>query len=111
MDTIATTLMGTEEFAKTANLASNVQLRLQQGMNNHMARQLALFNMPSREDIALLGERMMTIDDRLVRIEELLRQMAPPEAKAPPAGPPRTKKPPTRKKAAAKKKTTTKKKT
>ena len=90
--------MGTEEFARTANAASNVQLRLQKGMNNHMARQLAMFNMPSREDIAALGERMMTIDDRLVRIEEMLRHIVPIEARGKSAsGPPRTKKPRTKK--------------
>ena len=85
--------MGTEEFAKTANVASNVQMRLQKGVNNHMARQLALFNMPSREDITALGERMMTIDDRLVRIESMLQRMAPQAAPDKAARPPRTKKP------------------
>lgn len=103
VDSIATALMGTEEFARTANAASNVQLRLQKGMNAHMARQLALFNMPSREDIAALGERMMTIDDRLVRIEDMLRQMTPP-AGAKAGSPPRTKKPRAKSKSAGDKK-------
>ncbi|MEL6212359.1 MAG: hypothetical protein AAFQ96_02085, partial [Pseudomonadota bacterium] len=101
MDAIATTLMGTEEFARTANIASNVQMRMQKGMNTHMARQLAMFNMPSRDDITALGERLMSVDERLVRIEDMLRKIAPPEAAAARAGqPPRTKKP---KKKAAKK--------
>ncbi|MEM6537710.1 MAG: hypothetical protein AAF668_08285 [Pseudomonadota bacterium] len=76
IDTIATALMGTEEFARTANFATNLQLRMQKGMAGHMARQLALFNMPSREDVAALGERVMDIDERLVRIEEMLHQIA-----------------------------------
>ncbi len=42
-----------------------------------MARQLAMFNMPSREDIEALGERLISMDDRLVRIEETLKRMAP----------------------------------
>ena len=94
--------MGTEEFARTANVASNMQLRLQKGMANHMARQLALFNMPSREDITALGERVMAMDERLVKIEEMLKRMAP-EASPPRADrPPRTKKPkPKAKKAAS----------
>jgi hypothetical protein len=84
--------MGTEEFAGAANAASNLQLRLKKGMSDHMARQLALFNMPSREDIAAIGERLMGIDERLGRVEALLGRMAPPVRKAR-SGPPRTKKP------------------
>lgn len=95
VDSLATTLMGTEEFAGAANLAANLQLRAQKGMNDHMARQLAFFNMPSREDIAAIGERLISMDDRLVRIETMLVRMAGPAAA--PSGasrPPRTKKPP-----------------
>ncbi len=96
--------MGTEEFARTANIANTMHLRVQKGMSDHMARQLAMFNMPSREDINALGERMMMMDDRLVRIEEALRRLTPPESVVSTAGkPPRTKKPRT-KKAPAKKK-------
>lgn len=85
--------MGTEEFSKTANAASTVQMRVQKRVNNHMARQLAMFNMPSREDMTALAERIMTMDERLVRIEAMLQRIAP-EAPAPSAGrPPRTKKP------------------
>lgn len=84
--------MGTEEFARTANVASQLQLRMKKGVNDHMARQLALFNMPSREDIASIGERLMTMDERLIRIEGMLSRLAGP---APVSGarPPRTKKP------------------
>jgi len=92
VDSITTALFGTEEFARTANLASNLQLRMQKGMSNHMARQLAMFNMPSREDIEALGERLISMDDRLVRIEETLKRMAPATARTA-SGPPRTKKP------------------
>lgn len=75
VDAIATAIMGTEEFAKTANFAANLQLRMQKGMAGHMSRQLALFNMPSRDDMTALAERVMTMDERLVRIEELLVQI------------------------------------
>lgn len=92
IDMIATSLMGTEEFARTANVAAQLQLRMKKGVNDHMARQLALFNMPSREDITAIGERLMTMDERLIRIETMLARLAGP---APAAGPrpPRTKKP------------------
>jgi hypothetical protein len=92
-NSIATTLMGTEEFGRTATVVSNLQLRLQKALENHMARQLQRFNLPSRDDITALGERMMNIDDRLVRVEEMLSRMAPKDSKSRAKRPPRTKKP------------------
>ena len=84
--------MGTNEFAGAANAASQIQLRMKKGVSDHMGRQLALFNMPSREDISSIGERLMTMDERLIRIETLLARLAPPAV--PPAGrPARTRKP------------------
>lgn len=88
--------MGTEEFARTANAASNIQLRLKKTMSDHMGRQLALFNMPSREDIAAIGERLMSIEDRLVRVEGMLSRLAPREPPGTPR-PPRTRRPAPRK--------------
>ncbi len=95
VDSIANALMGTEEFAGAANLASNIQMRMQKGMADHMSRQLAWFNMPSREDITAIGERLQSMDERLVRIEQALMRLAPAEKKAA-GGVPRTKKPPAR---------------
>lgn len=104
VDSIATTLLGTEEFASAANMASNLQLRAQKGMNDHMSRQLAFFNMPSREDISSLGERLASMDDRLVRIEQMLSRLAGPQASmSGGSGPPRTKKPPAKDSGAKKK--------
>lgn len=107
VDAIATAVMGTEEFAKTANFASALQLKMQQGMSGHMSRQLAMFNMPSREDISALGERVILMDERLVRIEDMLRRIAPAEVDTMPR-PPRTKRPPTKSAAGPAKKTTKK---
>ncbi len=90
---IATALMGTEEFSRTATVVSGLQMRLQKAMEAHMARQLARLNMPSKDDITALGERMMSIDDRLIRVEEMLERIAPRKADSAPDRPPRTKKP------------------
>ena len=95
IDDLARALLGTEEFAKTANAASQVQFMVRKGMNDHMSRQLAFFNMPSREDIEALGDRLMSVEERLLAIESLLHSMAPPAPKK--AGPPRTKKPSSKK--------------
>jgi len=92
-NSIATALMGTEEFSRTATVVSGLQMRLQKAMESHMARQLGRLNMPSKDDISALGERMMSIDDRLIRVEEMLERIAPAKQEQASDRPPRTKKP------------------
>ncbi|MBY0422627.1 MAG: hypothetical protein K2Q06_10005 [Parvularculaceae bacterium] len=73
-----------------------MRARAQKGLNDHWARQLAFFNMPSREDIEAIGDRLMSMDARLARMEEALARLAGPAAKPVRSGPARTKKPPTK---------------
>lgn len=94
VNTIGTALLGTEEVAGVATAASTIRARAQKGLNDHWARQLAFFNMPSREDIAAIGDRLMSMDERLARVESLLARMAQPAPAAPRGGPARTRKPP-----------------
>jgi hypothetical protein len=94
VDTIGTALMGTEEFAGVATAASTLRARAQKGLSDHWGRQLAFFNMPSREDIAAIGDRLMSMDERLARVEHMLARMAGPDPGAKRAGPARTRKPP-----------------
>lgn len=94
VNTIGTALLGTEEVAGMATAASTLRARAQKGLNDHWARQLAFFNMPSREDIAAIGDRLMSIDERLARVEQTLARLAGPDPSARRAGPARTRKPP-----------------
>lgn len=94
VDGIGTALMGTEEFAGVATAASTLRARAQKGLNDHWGRQLAFFNMPSREDIAAIGDRLMSMDERLARVEHMLSRMTGPDPGAKRAGPARTRKPP-----------------
>tara|TARA_R110000868_G_scaffold20217_2_gene85785 strand:- start:2824 stop:3219 length:396 start_codon:yes stop_codon:yes gene_type:complete len=96
VDTITTTLLATDEFARVANSANSLSIRLKKGMSDQLGRRMALLNVPSRDDIVALGERLMTMDERLVRIEKALSRLVPPDPAVIPAGPPRTKKPPAR---------------
>ena len=97
VDTITTTLLATDEFARVANSANSLSVRLKKGMADQMGRRMALLNVPSRDDIIALGERLMAMDERLVRIEKALSRLVPPDPISIPAGPPRTKKPAARK--------------
>ena len=102
VDTIGAALLGTEEFAGVATAASTLRARAQKGLNDHWGRQLAFFNMPSREDIAAIGDRLMSMDERLARVEQILSRMAGPDLAAKRAGPARTRKPPPKAAAPAK---------
>lgn len=91
--------MATDEFSKAMGRFMDFYLNLQKGMNETMSRYLQLVNMPSRQEVLALGERLSGIEERLGRIEGLLGgRMAGAEALSPAATevkrPPRTKKPP-----------------
>ncbi len=101
VDQIATALFATDEFARAANTANSLSLRLQKGIRGQMARRMAMLNVPSGDDVAALGARLMIMDERLVRIEEMLGRLMQPDAGAKPVGPPRTKRPPSRAEAQA----------
>jgi len=88
-------LMKSGEFARTVQGATSAGLRAQAVAKDAMSRALAAANMPSREDIVGLGERMGAIEERLSRIETLLIKLAGqdvPRLERP--KPERTKKPP-----------------
>lgn len=91
-DEMSKAIFGTEGFAKTTGVATEIGAKMQKGMTDQMSKNLEFFNMPSRSDITAIGERLMTMDERLVRIEEALSRLAPPEAGSS-SGPRRTRKP------------------
>ncbi|GIW13229.1 MAG: hypothetical protein KatS3mg062_0668 [Tepidiforma sp.] len=94
--------MATDEFSKAMGRFMDFYLNVQKGMNETMSRYLQLVNMPSRQEVLALGERLSAIEERLGRIEGMLaRQATAPAGAASENGapaaprPPRTKKPPT----------------
>ena len=93
--------MATDEFSKTVGQFMDVYVNMQKGMNEAISRYLSSVNMPSRQDILGLGDRLTAIEERLTSIEKSLARKAPAKS-GPPAGatapngvvrPPRTKKP------------------
>ncbi len=95
--------MATDEFSQAMGKFMDFYLNLQKGMNEAMSRYLQLVNMPSRQEVLALGERLSAIEERLGRIEGALarergdggRGAQAAEAAAAPR-PPRTRKPPTK---------------
>ena len=95
--------MATDEFSQTMGRMMDVYLNMQKQMNEVMGRYLQLINVPTRNDVMAIGERLSQIEDRLAGIEDAITsairgQAGMPAASAPgsPAAaprPPRTKKP------------------
>ena len=89
--------MATDEFSQSMARMMDVYLNIQKNMNEVMGRYLQTINVPTRNDILALGERLSQIEDRLSSIENGLRaataKSAPPKAEPELKRPARTKKP------------------
>ncbi len=88
-------VMGTDEFSRSINQWQKAQLEFQKNFSEAMAKQLANFNMPSRDDVITVSEQLREMDARLTRIEKMLSKAnSSPESTTKKAGPKRTRKPP-----------------
>lgn len=87
-------LTGSSEFAQGMQGATAVSLQIQQAVNEAMTKVLAASNMPSRADMAALGERIGSMEAQLSRIEAALGAAVGPAQSAASAKPKRTKQPP-----------------
>jgi polyhydroxyalkanoic acid synthase PhaR subunit len=87
--------MGTEQFAQSLGGMMDVYLAIQKGLNEAMGRYLSAINVPTRDDIVALGDRLSGIEARLGDLETKLdiAQRAAEAAGPAPAMPPRTRKP------------------
>lgn len=86
---------GSSEFAQGMQGATAMSLQVQQAVHEAMSKVLAATNIPSREDIAALGERIARMEGQLARIEAGLGAGgAGSSAATPKARPKRTKQPP-----------------
>lgn len=82
-------LMGNEQFSGAMGKASTMPLQAQKLLGEFMAKYLATLNLPSRDDITALGERLSAIEDRLHKLTAALGA----KTDQPFVSPPRTKKP------------------
>lgn len=94
--------MATDQFTQSMGQFMDVYLNMQKSMNEVMGRYMSALNLPTRNDILALGERLSAIEDHLGTIESDLGAMKSPAAAkattaasptADAARPPRTKKP------------------
>ena len=94
--------MKNEPVARAVGQEINAALHSQQMLTQGMAAPLAMMNLPTREDIVALGERLGRLEDAVARVEASLVQMRTRPRPASPRGEaaPRTRKPPRARQAA-----------
>ncbi len=88
-------VMGTPEFSQNAGRSMDLYLHFQRTMNEAMGAWFTAINVPTRNDVLELGERLLDIEGRLAAIEAALSRVTAPSIDAHPSRPPRTKRPPT----------------
>ena len=95
-DSLATSIMGTENFSRSMNQAQDARLGVQQAFREFMAQNLSMVNLPTREDVLNVADAVHAMDKRMARIESLLGDMnaAVGSSNSRDSEPPRTRKPP-----------------
>lgn len=89
MNKVANQAMGSDEFSRAMHQVTSMGLRMQQAVGEIMSKSLQTMNLPTRNDL-------MTINERLGRIEARLDELAAgaPAPVSPAPRPKRTRKPP-----------------
>jgi len=91
-------VMGSDRYGRFLRQFSDLQIDTQKNMSDAMTRFFTSLNLPTRDDVLALNERLGAIEERLRVIGEQVGASAP-EAAAPVSNnsgprPPRTKRPP-----------------
>jgi polyhydroxyalkanoic acid synthase PhaR subunit len=94
MNSLANQVMGTESFSRLMQEMQRMRLALQQATSEAMGRRLTAMNMPTREDIIRIAEKLGEVERRLSHIEASLDGAADVPAAATRPGRPRTRQPP-----------------
>jgi polyhydroxyalkanoic acid synthase PhaR subunit len=88
-------LMGSDQFAQSMGRWMEIYLGVQKNLNETLGRALTGMNVPNRDDVAELGQRLSAIEERLARIETMIERSSGVSAVTTDRRrPPRTRKPP-----------------
>lgn len=96
-NSFATKAMETPEFSQAMNRAGSVAAGAQKQFGDLMEKYLLSMNLPSREQMTGIAERLQSIEGQLGEIKSMLSQMSANSAAQQPGAaprPPRTKRPP-----------------
>lgn len=97
-NTLANQAMSSPEFSQAMNRAGGVAAGAQKQLGELMEKYLVSMNLPSREQVTGLAERLQSIEGQIGEIKSMLSQMAASSGLSQEADtvprPPRTKRPP-----------------
>ena len=82
-----------DSVARAVGQEMNAALYSQQMMKQGMSQQMAMFNMPTHEQLGALGERLGRLEDAVARVEAAVNQMRHSASDTLSEKPPRTRKP------------------
>ncbi len=103
MNKVFNDMMSTEQFARASGGWVEAMAMFQQTVNEGAQRYFQAVNLPTRNDLGELAERLTAVEERLLRIEGLLAEAIgrKGDAKPTPRQPARTRRPPPRRPAEA----------
>jgi len=89
-------VMGTEQYARFLGQFNEFSLNMQKNMGEALTRYFASLNLPTREDLAALGQRLNALEQRVAAMERSGASATIAGSAAPSVGPrpTRTRKPP-----------------
>jgi len=97
-NSFANQAMASPEFSQVVNRAGGVAAGAQKQLGELMEKYLVTMNLPSREQVTGLAERLQAIEGQIGEIRSMLSQMAAssglPQGSDTASRPPRTKRPP-----------------
>ncbi len=95
MNSLGNQALGSEEFSRAMHQVTSMGLRMQQTVGEMLGKSLTAMNLPTRNDLTAIAERLSRIEARLDEVAASAPAEKSPPAHAATAKPPRTRKPPT----------------
>ena len=75
VNALATQTMGTSEFSRDVNRVMGVSLRMQKSMQDMFSRYFDALNIPTKDDLKGLGERLHAIEEQIGRMTVMLERL------------------------------------
>ena len=78
VNALATQVMGTGEFSRDMNRMMAVSLRMQKAMQKMLGRFFDALNLPTKDELQGLGERVQSMEEQLDRVTAAIERLAGP---------------------------------
>ena len=76
VNAMATQVMTTGEFSRDLNRVMGVTLRMQKATQELLGRYFDALNLPTKDDLRAIGERLQVVEEQIGRVVEAVERMA-----------------------------------